>query len=325
LVVIGLEVERTMESHLSEDALWAKGLASRLRLIQANSMDDPPAARHGYLTDEIERALKTVAPSRRKEHLDALAERFPAWEGVRSASHSDAEVGNTPLTPEQLVGNTPLTPEQLVASLVEIAPTLSPEARTSFADQLHAVGLAAKEASNPWQDIPPELQKKLGLPAGKPLQSERAVKLLGIVVELSLTLDQLAWTLWRQLAPKSAIRKEADLNRLTGAYLAGDNEVSTSQLTQAIEKSRRLIAGLLGAVGRAGSTYAKTYVSRLSPEVIEDFAKMEKKFIETIEGACWRKFVQQSKAHASEAAIENEIQEAIAKAAENLILGRSAG
>ena len=36
-----------------------------------------------------------------------------------------------------------------------------------------------------------------------------------------------------------------------------------------MEKTRRLIAGLLGAVGRAGSSYAKKYVSRLSPEVIE--------------------------------------------------------
>ena len=52
---------------------------------------------------------------------------------------------------------------------------------------------------------------------------------------------------------------------------------------------------------------------------------MEKKWNESVEAACWRKFVQQAKEHASEPAIEHEIQEAIAKAAENLILGRVGG
>jgi hypothetical protein len=190
---------------------------------------------------------------------------------------------------------------------------------------LQAVGLSIKETADAFLEIPPELQKKLGITPGKPLQLPRAVKLLAITADLAVTLDQLAWALWKQIAPKSAIRKEVELNKLAGAYLAGDTEVSTAQLTQPVEKTRRLIAGLLGAVGRAGSSYAKKYITRLSPEVIEDWAKMEKKWNEGIEAACWRKFIQQAKEHASEPAIEHEIQEAIAKAAENLILGRVSG
>jgi hypothetical protein len=187
------------------------------------------------------------------------------------------------------------------------------------------VGLSIKESPNAFLELPPELEKKLGLPPGKPLQMDRAVKLLIITAEFALALDQLAWALWRQLVPKSSIRKEVELNRLAGTYLTGDKEVSTSQIGQPVEKTRRLIAGLLGAVGRAGAAYAKKYVARLSPEVIEDWAKMEKKWNESIEAACWRKFVQQAKDHASEPAIEHEIQEAVAKAAENLILGRAGG
>lgn len=303
-----------MESYLSEEALWASGLASRLRLIQANFADDPSSVRQGYLVEEIERALKPVSPTRRRIYLDSLAERFPAWEGLRSAARSDVKVRSALLTPEEMV-----------AGLIELAPTLSPEARASFASQLQAVGLVVKETSSPALELPAEIQKKLGLPPGKPLQVERAVKLLAITAELTLALDQLAWALWKQLAPKSAVRKEVEINRLMAAYLAGDTEVSTPQLTQAVEKTRRLIAGLIGAVGRAGASYAKKYVSRLSPEVIEDWARMEKKFTESLEAACWRKFVQQAKEHASEPAIENEIQEAIARTAENLILGRSSG
>jgi hypothetical protein len=303
-----------MEGYLAEEALWASGLAARLKLIQANFADDPPSVRQGYLTEEIERALKQVSPTRRKLYLDSLAERFPAWEGIRSTAQSDAKVGAAPLQPEDLV-----------ASLVQLAPSLSPEARAAFAAQLQEVGLSIKESADAFVEIPPELQKKLGLPPGKELQLERAVKLLAITTDLALVLEQLAWALWKQVAPKSAIRKEGELSKLAGAYLAGDAEVSTAQLTQPVEKTRRLIAGLLGAVGRAGSTYAKKYVTRLSPEVIEDWAKMEKKWNESLESACWRKFVQQAREHGSEPAIEHEIQEAISKAAENLILGRVAG
>src|SRR5213592_2982911 len=107
-----------MESHLSEESLWASGLASRLRLIQANFADDPASVRQGYLTEEIERALQPISPSRRKTFLESLAERFPDWQGVRSAAQSDVKVGAAPLTADELVGR-----------LVELAPTLSPEAR----------------------------------------------------------------------------------------------------------------------------------------------------------------------------------------------------
>ena len=75
-----------MEPQFSEEALWASGLASRLRLIQANFADDPSSVRQGYLVEEIERAIKPVAPSRRQTYLDCLAERFPSWDGVRSSA-----------------------------------------------------------------------------------------------------------------------------------------------------------------------------------------------------------------------------------------------
>ena len=103
-----------MESHLSEEALWASGLASRLRLIQANFADDPSSDRRGHIIEEIERALGSVSPTRRKTYLESLAERFPAWEGLRSTAES-----NVPTA----AGAAPLTPEELVERLIEIAPT----------------------------------------------------------------------------------------------------------------------------------------------------------------------------------------------------------
>jgi hypothetical protein len=55
--------------------------------------------------------------------------------------------------------------------------------------------------------------------------------LLAITTDLALVLEQLAWALWKQVAPKSTIRKESELSKLAGSYLAGDAEISTAQLT----------------------------------------------------------------------------------------------
>ena len=75
----------------------------------------------------------------------------------------------------------------------------------------------------------------------------------------------------------------------------------------------------MGAVGRAGSTYAKKLVSRLSPEVIGDLAKMEKKWNESAEFTSWRIYQRLANEHLSEPAIENGLQEAMVKVAEELM------
>src|SRR4051812_16290072 len=297
-----------MESNLSEESLWASRLASRLRLIIASCAEDTSSTRKTFLLEEIDRELKQVPPTRRKAYLDSLAERFPSWDGMRSTAASHVTTG----------GAAPLTPEDLVAQLVRVAPTLSPEARADFAKQLQVVGLSIKESANSFFELPPDLQKKLGLPPGKPLQLERALKMLIVSAEFALALDQVAWAIWKQIGSKSAIRKETEISKLAGPYLAGDAEVSTTQISQSVEKTRRLIAALLGAVARAGVAYAKAYASHLGPDIIEDWAKMEKKWNESIETAAWKKFKQLAAEHASEPAIEHQIQEAIAKEAEIL-------
>lgn len=302
-----------MGSQLSEEVLWAGGLAARLRLLQANFADDSSADRQNYLIEEIEGALKSVSPTKKKLYLDCLSERFPAWQGLRSTAKSDVQVGAAPLAPEELVRR-----------LVELAPTLSPEARRAFALELQPVGLSIKESADVFLDLPPDLQKKLGLAAGKPLQLERAVKLLAITTELTLALDQLVWRLWKELAAKSVIRRDGEFNRLAGPFLAGDADVSPPQLAQLVERTRRLISAMLNAVGKAGPDYAKEYMRHMSPDSIEEWGTMEKTWKESKEAACWRKYLQQAKEHASEAAIDREIQDAIVKATESIYQGRVA-
>ena len=70
-----------MHSHLSEESLWAQGLAARLRLLQATFADDPAGTRQDYISEEITRALEGVNPARKKAYLSALGELFPGLAG----------------------------------------------------------------------------------------------------------------------------------------------------------------------------------------------------------------------------------------------------
>ena len=298
--------------------MWASGLASRLKLLQANFADDAPAARQNYIAEEIDRALKNVVPTRRKLYLEALAEQFPAWQ-----SGQTVPIAPTPLSAA------PEAPSELLARFIQVASTLSPETKAEFVEKLKEAGLAPRESGPAATiELSPDAQKKVGLPPNTPLHVERAIKLLVVHSEAVLALDQLGWTLWKQMASRSTIRKDFELAKLSGQYLGGDAEVSTQQLIQALEKTRRLVAGLMGAVGRAGNMYAKKQVARLSPEIIEDLAKMEltgmmAKLTQSVEVTSWRIFKRLANEHLSEPAIENGIQEAIVKAAEDLMTGRA--
>lgn len=303
-----------MASHLTEEELWAANVASRLKLLQANCANESAADRQEHIAGELERALKEVAPSQRDSYLKVLGERFPAWQTVQASRPADSSGDALPEDPESLADR-----------LIESAGSLSSEARATLAGKLHSAGFAVSGGSGASLQAPPELREKLGLKPGQEVDPQRLLKLGTGLTELVQTLDQLVWTLWRQLAPRSTYRRESEFGKLVGPYLSGDPEVSTQVVAQPLERSRKLIAAFLGSVGRAGSTYAKKHTSRFAPEVIEDFANMEKKWTESLEVACWRKYRDHYKEHASESAIENEIQEAIVKATENLIMGRMAG
>jgi hypothetical protein len=299
-------------SHLTEESLWASSLAARLRLVQANFADDPAATRQGYLHEEIERAIKDVNPGKRRAFLEALQQRFPVWQS--------SEPAPAPAAPASGID----TPEAALDKLLEFSPQLPPEVRAAMSRKLQASGFAITQAGGGGlPELPPEVLRKMGLAAGQQPNPERVVKLLTGLAEMVLALDQLVWTLWKQLAPKANVRKDGDFSKLIGPYLAGDAETSTPVVAAPLDKTRKLIAAMLGAIGRAGPAFAKKHVSQFSPEAIEDLAKLEKKWNESLEFAAWRKYRELYKERSTEATLEIELQEAIAKSAE-ILMGRGA-
>jgi len=138
-------------SHLSEEALWASGLAARLRLLQANLADDSPALRQQSLRDIIQQHLDELTPSKRRGYLEALHDRFPSWQAAQSAA--------TP-APAQ---SAPDTPEQALNRFLEMAPTLAPEARAAIGRKLHAAGFALSQGGGgPLPKLAPDWKKSLG-------------------------------------------------------------------------------------------------------------------------------------------------------------------
>ena len=64
------------------------------------------------------------------------------------------------------------------------------------------------------------------------------------MLDLTLALDKWVWTLWKEMAAgKSNLRREADLPKMLNQYLQGDTEVSTQQVIQAMDRTRKLNLG----------------------------------------------------------------------------------
>jgi len=189
-----------------------------------------------------------------------------------------------------------------------------------LAQKLKALGLFV--SPNRGIELPLELLGKLGLTPKETLDEERLIKLFTALLEMVVTLDHLIWNVWKNVAPKSSVRREQggdNPRRTIGRYLGGDREVATLQITQMLEKTRQLTAGLLSAIGPAGEIFARKHLERFAPEKIR--AGVESKspgFISNVELKCWRRYVELA-ADLSGHAVEMQIVDGIVAYTEELI------
>jgi len=288
---------------------WAEKVAARLWMLQTSFADDPPSARHEYLVEEIERSIKDIVESRRSEYLGALMERFPGPERI------DAPYFKPPETQAVERG-----PQEVADELIARLPEFSNEAKAVLAQKLQAVGLFV--STNRGVELPLELLGKLGMTPQDTLDEERLVKLFAALLEMVVTLDHLIWNVWKNVASKSSVRREVGSDnprRIIGRYLSGDREVATLQITQMLDKTRQLTAGLLSAIGPAGEIFARKHLEKFAPEKIR--AGVESKspgFISNVELKCWRRYVELA-ADLSGHAVEMQIVEGIVAYTEELI------
>jgi hypothetical protein len=305
------------ESFSPEELNWAARLAGRLRYAQATFADSPAEERHDCLNSEIQRALKEIVPERRGRHLAALEEHFPTF--LDGAPALDSTPRDT-------------SPEELVESLVRIAPDLPPQKLAEFGVKLQQAGYIGLKSSVLADEPPPEFLKLFPIEAGQRVDLQRLYRLAVVLADFFFRLEIFVWTVWQQVAPQTRFRKELgplnDVRRLGVAYLQADAtkpDVSADQIGKVVERTRRLTAGLLGAVGGAGRAFASRFSADYAPDNILALAKTDTSAPPVMFGSRddargWWKYKKLFNA-LTEEVVEERLHQAIAHSAEILIQG----
>lgn len=302
-------------------AALAASLANRLRLIQTDFADESEEARRGYLADEIERTLGTLVPGEREAFLERLKELFPTWDGnVRvPGGGADGQASNVqaPADAKELKD-----PSFLVSRLVELAPSLSAQQREALTARLAEAGLVASGGNFEWPaEHAQALRTKLQAPQQQALDAARVLELLGMMVEFTGSLDQLVWTTWRTIAPRSAVKRSAGMLKTIGRFAAADHDVPRGAVAQDLDRLRQLVAAMISAISQAGRQFAHAHAAKFNPDEIESLAAMERgSMFASKESKCWNKYRELATGR-DEASIEAEIMQAIAEYAESLMKG----
>lgn len=115
--------------------------------------------------------------------------------------------------------------------------------------------------------------------------------------QFTLVMDQLAWRIWKDLAPGSALKRPASFKADLAKFLAGDPSISREQVREQLERLRRVLAGLTSAAPRAGEIFASRQVQRIGAQSVEAAAARGALPLvgDRKETACWRKYQELAK------------------------------
>ena len=142
------------------------------------------------------------------------------------------------------------------------------------------------------------------------------------MVGFATSLDQLVWATWKQVAPKSDMKRPTPVQRSFAKFSSGDTEISRTQVATDVDRLRQLTAGLISAIAQAGNLFAQRHVGKFSVANIEAYADKMPGMLVGKEVKCWRQYKDLASAMDVQT-IEIEIQNAIAEYTETLIKGRS--
>lgn len=287
--------------------MTAAGLAARLRLLQMDCADLPAAARREYIREEIARALEGMPAEKKGAFLESLAGKFPAWDTAPS--------------PEGFGISAAGDIQERRRELLEAIQSLPPESKREFFKKLMAeAGLEPEQQDASGWAVPPDLRNELGLAPDQSPAPENALRLLAMLLGEFGKLESLTWEMWSRLAPRSAVRRElppgGDFKSWFEPCLRGEAEAAA--LAAVLEKTRKLMAGLLAAIPLGGKAFAEEYLVRFLPQNIEDVVHSRgvSLFGDSMEKKCWNKY--KELAHLDVESIEKKIRDAIAQQAEEL-------
>jgi len=289
--------------------------AARLRMIQTDLADQPEEVREAHLREEIGHAIAKMVPDERRAFLAALQERFPAWESAASAAaaaHAEAE-GVTSASDRRELRD----PVFLAERLAEASKGMSERERETVLAVLGRAGLAPA-GDGAGASVGAAFAEAVGLEASG-VDAGRALAAAAELVQVIDRLDQLAWSTWKQMAPKSTLRRREAVGKTLARFVSEDEGASRAQLSEDLERFRQLTAALLSSFSRVGPL-AHQIVAPFAPEEISRFARQEKKMLESMEVACWRKY-QELAGSLERGSVEAEMFKGLSGYAESLISG----
>ena len=194
-------------------------VANRLRLIQADFADEPESTRKDYIADEIKRAMASLVPAERAAFLDALSKEFPTW---------DNRVEISPSAPAPATSATDLKelkdPGFLIQRLLDIAPQLSVLQRDAIIAKLRDAGLTTAGTAQWPADALSQTRPKLQMAETDNPDATNILELLAILVEFANSLDQLIWTTWKTISPKSQVRRPMNLVKSIGRFASAQKD-----------------------------------------------------------------------------------------------------
>jgi hypothetical protein len=291
---------------------------NRLRLIQVDFADQPADARENYLSDEVEHALAKLLPEQRAAFLQELKERFPTWDRQVDVAANAAASTQSATDAKELQDYT-----FLVSRLVQLAPSLSEEQRKTAVARLAEAGLAERSSGPDWPaQALKVLKTKLQMTDRDKVDATRLLELVAEMVGFATSLDQLVWATWKQVSPKSDLKRPTPVQRSFSKFTGGDPEVNRTQIAGDVDRLRQLTAGLISAIAQAGNLFAQRHVGKFSIANIEAYADKMPGMLVGKEVKCWRQYKDLAAAMDVQT-IEIEIQNAIAEYTETLIRGRS--
>jgi hypothetical protein len=300
---------------LADTSAWAAAAAVRLRYLQANFADDPVESREAFLEDELKKLLDPVPLGKRQAYLDTLAEKFPTWESLSSA----------PGVAEKAAADS-TSPDEIWSLFLKTLPKFSPEQRETIKKRLADAGFVRVSGDSLDSSTTTDITEKLKIPPTDTIDSARLAKLYASLADFAIMTDQLAWNVWKGLAPKSTIRRDGSAGDMRAALrrsTTGDPEVSAAQITAQLERLRQLIAGLIAAIGPAGKNFTRRFQSRYSSEAIRDMVKLEGASVfGNADARNWKKYTDLSQ-EITEDTIQTDLMDAVVKNAEELMKGQN--
>jgi hypothetical protein len=300
----------TVTALTDHESSWVAAVASRLRLIQADTATADSEKRRELLQEELARSLSQVLRANQPRYLEAILAAFPVRGHVLNPVLA-------PPTPAPVEPPAEASAEEMLERLLASAASLPKERRAGLAKRLTEAGLLVPSPGTGAPELTPELRGLLGLPNNCQVPFDRLLMLLGLLMELFQRLHQTALASLRDLSPQNALAKRLpDFRNIVGLFLTNGDESGERQLRQSGGLPGVMLAAIRGdEKKRTASVFVRRCEERFSPRAIQEVVEAEGRFsfLGSKREKCWEKYLELSKDFANPALMERWIKDGLGR------------